>query len=174
MNAIFRLILQIFQAVFEEDLKNREQKRRGRQNPATSQPKSRQPSQHQQAPRRMPPPPTPKDPPHSNVGDPLSAWLEEVMGVPAQKPKPQPRTPRPVVHQEPLQETLAEHLAHTEARSHHLEEHLRDYLGVTDKKKIVTEPKIQQIMGPKPLRQLVLADIILGAPVCKRRGGLNR
>lgn len=150
MNIIARIIIEIFQAVFEKDA---EERRR----------------------RQQQPPPVPKQARGGGKGKSkarnLDAWIEDLVDdeLP-QTPSSLPPVPKPAYAgggRAARGETFAEHAARTAARFGQVDDHVDHYLGEEAHQEV--EQRNFQLPGHNPAVQLVLANEILGKPKGLRR-----
>ena len=149
MNLIIRLIIQIFEAVFEQDVK-----RRTPPQPAPGQRQARTP---------------PKPPPQAKQRT-MEEWLESLLGVEA--PPPPPRRP-PVQTQAPPKPgppSLQEHFRALDAQTRKKMRKSREKKGQPTKQLGVERVRTQErtgfrmkrLPGDTLLEQMVYADVILG------------
>ena len=147
MNAIIRLILDIFQALFEQDAERRRQERQQ---------------------RRPEPKPSSKPASKGKARD-LDAWIEDLLdderpaggtSPPASQPVSTPRyAPIPQHY-----ETTEEHLERLEReRSRTAKAHARK-MHLVEQKQEAVEPGHFILPGDSPVQQMVIAQVILGPP----------
>ena len=159
MNIIIDLIIKIFQAVFEEDRKEREQRQarldalRARQRQAQS-------------------------------GEPeaIEQFFQGLFGEEAVPPKPRPRQQAPPQKPQPARprpqrtESYEEHLARIEERSHladeraaAMDQHVEQFLGKADGHH--QQHREFKLPGRNPLEQALYAGIIFGPCKARQKSG---
>ncbi len=146
MNIIIRLILEIFQAIFEKDAAER--------------------SQRQRSPRQGPPPiPRQGQGQRGGRARDLDAWIEDLVDDELPETR-QPARPQPRPRSRPLHETFAQHSAATAYSMETLDRHVDAYLGDVH---VEDEGRREFVLpGDNPMVQLVLAQEILGPPKGRR------
>ena len=164
MNLIIDLIIKIFQAIFEEDRQRREQEQR-----AAYQAKLKAARRQGQGQGQAPQAPQPQTGQGAPAGqDPMTAWLEELLGVQTQpiephsppQPLPQPASrqpaPRPVYRQKEARPRFD--IEPSELDPHPQEE----------------KKGLERLPGKTPLEQMVYAQVILGPCKAHRNSRIPR
>lgn len=146
MNIIIRLIVEIFQAIFEKDAAERSQRQRQ---------------------SRQGPPPIPRQGQRQGGGRArdLDAWIEDLVDDELPETR-QPTRPPPRQRSRPLNETFAEHSAATMHSMDALDRHVDAYLG--DSYVEIERHREFVLPGNNPMVQLVLAREIFGPPKGRR------
>lgn len=151
MNIIIRLILDIFQAIFEKDAAERSHRQRQSRHGPPPVPRQRQQQQQRQGGGRS-----------RN----LDAWIEDLVDDELPETR-QPTRPKPRPLAQPLSETFAQHSAATALSMGALDRHVDAYLGDVHYEQEGAREFV--LPGNNPMVQLVLAQEILGPPKGRRR-----
>ena len=191
LGTILNLILKVFEAIFEEDVKRRRppappgppgqrphpapgRQAPGRQPPGR--PAPGRPAPSQRAPGQEPRPsgpgqnrrPRPMDPENPKSPE---EWLREIFGIP-EPPKPPPRKPSPqsVLREERLQERIRKQEQQIREQKEHIramEQKLRGRARRDDLHKRKDRIGGFELPGTTPLQRAIYARVILGP--CKAR-----